>query len=160
MTARSGWFLGILVIFAVALLAGGALAADSSAQLMMAKNDKLGDILTDSQGKTLYIFTKDKPGESVCYDQCAQKWPPLTVKEGTQPTAASEINGKLGQIERKDGSYQVTYDGKPLYYFQGDTKAGETKGQGLGGVWYVVQTGQASQASGAGSSSMPAQQGK
>jgi predicted lipoprotein with Yx(FWY)xxD motif len=156
MKAR-GWSLTLVAVFAAALLAGSAFAADTSGKLMMAKNDKLGDILTDSQGMTLYIFKKDKPGETVCYDQCAQKWPPLTVKEGTKPTAASGINGKLGEVERKDGSYQVTYNDMPLYYFQGDTKPGEAKGQGVGGVWFVVETGQAM---GAGSSSMQGQQGK
>ncbi len=157
MRVRSGWSLGILAMFVAVLFAGSAFAADTSGKLMMAKNDKLGDILTDSQGMTLYIFKKDKPGETMCYDQCAQKWPPLTVKEGTKPTAASGIDGKLGEVERKDGSYQVTYNDMPLYYFQGDTKPGETKGQGLGGVWFVVQPGQAT---GMGSSSTPAQQGK
>ncbi len=157
MKARSAWSLGILAVFVAVVFAGSAFAADTSGKLMMAKNDKLGDILTDSQGMTLYTFKKDKPGESACYDQCAQKWPPLEVKQGTQPMAASGISGKLGQTERKDGSYQVTYNDMPLYYFQGDTKPGETKGQGLGGVWFVVET---SPAMGAGSSSMQGQQGK
>jgi predicted lipoprotein with Yx(FWY)xxD motif len=100
----------------------------------------LGSILADSQGMTLYIFKKDKPGESVCEGTCAQKWPPLTATEGMQPMAASGIPGKLGEIKRKDDMYQVTYDNMPLYRYAGDSKPGETKGQGLGGVWYVVPT--------------------
>ena len=137
-----------LAILATVLLAGIALPLPALAAAMMSggptvmihQDPTLGNILTDSQGMTLYIFKKDKPGESVCDGTCAQKWPPLTVTEGMHPMGASGIPGKLGEFERKDDTYQVTYDGMPLYRFAGDSKPGETKGQGLGGVWFVVPT--------------------
>lgn len=143
------WRFGFgLAILATLLLAGIALPLSASAAsmtsggptVMVAQDPALGSILTDSQGMTLYIFKKDKPGESVCEGTCAQRWPPLTVTEGMHPMAASGIPGKLGEFERKDDTYQVTYDGMPLYRFAGDSKPGETKGQGLGGVWFVVPT--------------------
>lgn len=143
------WRFGFgLAILGAVLLAGIALPLSASAAamtsgaptLMVHQDSTLGNILTDSQGMTLYIFKKDKAGESVCEGTCAQKWPPLTVTEGMQPMAAPGIPGKLGEFERKDDTYQVTYDGMPLYRFAGDSKPGETKGQGLGGVWFVVPT--------------------
>ncbi|HWT79740.1 MAG TPA: hypothetical protein VN648_13225, partial [Candidatus Methylomirabilis sp.] len=127
-------------------------AADAPT-VMVAQNTKLGDILTDSQGMTLYMFKKDKPGESVCVDQCAKNWPPLTIAEGTKPMAGSELPGKLGQIERKDETYQVTYNGMPLYRFAKDSKPGDMNGQGMGGVWFVVPTTGSPTASTSGTSS-------
>jgi predicted lipoprotein with Yx(FWY)xxD motif len=85
---------------------------------------------------TLYIYTKDTPGTSVCYDQCAVNWPPLIVTD--PPTAPDGVTGKLGTTTRKDGKLQVTYNDKPLYLFIGDTKAGDTTGQGVGNVWFIV----------------------
>jgi predicted lipoprotein with Yx(FWY)xxD motif len=114
-------------------------ASDSGSEattLLVANDAKLGNILTDSKGMTLYTYTKDTPGTSVCYDQCAVNWPPLIVT-GT-PTAPDGVTGKLGTTTRKDGSMQVTYNDKPLYLFAGDTKTGDTTGQGVGNVWYVV----------------------
>ena len=87
---------------------------------------------------TLYVFTNDKPGESTCYDACAQLWPPLTVAKGETPTLAQGITGKVGVIERKDGTYQVTHDDMPLYYYAKDTKPGETNGEGIKDVWHVA----------------------
>jgi predicted lipoprotein with Yx(FWY)xxD motif len=143
------WRFGLsLAILGAVLLAESALSLSASAAAMtsaaptvkVAQDTTLGSILTDSQGMTLYIFKKDKPGESVCEGTCAQKWPPLTTAEGMQPVAASGIPGKLGEIKRKDDTYQVTYDSMPLYRYAGDSKPGETSGQGFGGVWYVVPT--------------------
>ncbi len=135
-----------VVLFAASILPASASAADSPT-VMVAQNTKLGNILTDSKGMTLYTFKKDKPGESVCVDKCAQNWPPLTIAEGTQPMGGSGIPGKLGQIERKDDTYQVTYNGMPLYRFAGDSKPGDMNGQGMGGVWAVVPTTTSSSAS-------------
>jgi predicted lipoprotein with Yx(FWY)xxD motif len=141
--------LGALLFAGSALLvsASAAGAASTMPSVMVAQNTKLGSILTDSQGMTLYVFKKDKPGESVCVDTCAKNWPPLTVPEGMQPMAGSGIPGKLGQIERKDDTYQVTYDGMPLYRFGRDSKPGDMNGQGMGSVWYVVPTTTSSAAS-------------
>jgi predicted lipoprotein with Yx(FWY)xxD motif len=96
---------------------------------------KLGDILVDADGRTLYAFTKDKGDQSACSGQCASNWPALTgpATAGTGAQAAL-----LSTAMQTDGSAQVTYSGKPLYHFAGDAKAGDTNGQGVGGVWFAV----------------------
>jgi predicted lipoprotein with Yx(FWY)xxD motif len=101
------------------------------------RNDALGPFLTDKDGRTLYMFMKDSENHSVCYAGCANTWPPLLVGGGVDPTLDG-TGGTLGVAVRNDGNRQVTYGGKPLYYFASDTNPGDTKGQGLGSVWYVV----------------------
>jgi predicted lipoprotein with Yx(FWY)xxD motif len=97
----------------------------------------LGTILTDSDGNTLYVFFADADGESTCYDECADNWPAF-VTEG-DPAAGRRIDASLlGTTERTDGSIQVTYAGWPLYYFAGDEQPGDTNGQDVGDVWYVI----------------------
>src|SRR5512138_301607 len=105
--------LGVLLVALVSVSA--AVAADQAAvpMLKVAQNTPLGNILTDDKGMTLYIFKKDKPGESVCEGQCAQKWPPVIVPEGTQTAAPAGFPGRLTTIERKDGTYQMAHDGMP-----------------------------------------------
>jgi predicted lipoprotein with Yx(FWY)xxD motif len=115
--------------------------AAPAATLAVANNATIGDILVDARGMTLYTYKKDTPGVSNCYDTCAQNWPPLLVKAGEQPVASAGISGKLGVTQRTDGTYQVTYNDMPLYGFIKDTKPGDTTGQGVGNVWYVVPTG-------------------
>lgn len=116
----------------------------------MTKNSKLGKILTDSKGMTLYMFTPDKGGKPVCYGKCAKTWPPLTTQG--KPKAAKGVSASgLGTVPRKDGSTQVTYKGHPLYHFASDSKPGDTNGQGLGGKWYVLSpSGQAVKNTGGG----------
>jgi predicted lipoprotein with Yx(FWY)xxD motif len=112
----------------------------NSIAVQLVKNDKLGNILVETHGMTLYTFKNDKPGESNCADACAALWPPLTVPQGTVPTASKDANGMLGVLERADGTYQVTYNDMPLYLFAQDTKAGDTNGQGYKNLWSVVTT--------------------
>ena len=95
-----------------------------------------GVILTDAEGMTLYLFTQDKAGESVCYGDCAEAWPPLVV-DGS-PNIPDGLPGKFDTTERRDGSMQVTYGGMPLYYFVSDTAPGDATGQGVNDVWFVV----------------------
>jgi predicted lipoprotein with Yx(FWY)xxD motif len=107
--------------------------------VVVSSSEQFGNILTDSEGMTLYLFTKDKPGKSVCYDGCAKTWPPQTIEETANgPSARPKVTAQLGAIERKNGSMQVTIADHPLYYYAGDEKPGDTSGQGLGGVWFVV----------------------
>ena len=109
-------------------------AAAASADLQLASTD-LGDILTDSDGNTLYLFVPDAQGESVCYDQCEAAWPPLVG----EAAAGGGVDGSLlGTTERTDGSVQVTYNGWPLYYFANDAAPGDTNGQGINDVWWVA----------------------
>lgn len=112
-------------------------AGDAMSQAAIQTADSpLGTILVDSEGMTLYMFDNDSDGESVCYDDCAANWPPL---EGPVEAGDGVDASLLGTTERTDGTMQVTYAGMPLYYFAADQAAGDTNGQGVGDVWWVVQ---------------------
>jgi predicted lipoprotein with Yx(FWY)xxD motif len=94
--------------------------------------------LVGPTGMSLYLFANDTDGVSNCTGQCAENWPALTVPEGLDPSAVSEASGALGVVTREDGTRQVTYNGRPLYYFAGDGVPGDTKGDGVGGVWTLA----------------------
>jgi len=97
----------------------------------------MGTYLTDANGMSLYLYTKDSPGVTTCYDQCAVAWPPLLVN-GAAPTAEGGLGAQLGTVTRRDGTTQVTYNGWPLYYWQNDHQPGDISGQNVGGVWYLI----------------------
>ena len=107
--------------------AGGATVAVASS--------KLGEILVDADGRTLYAFTKDKGDQSACSGGCATSWPALT---GTATAGTGAQASLLATSTQANGTDQVTYDGRPLYYFAGDTKPGDTNGQAVGNVWFAV----------------------
>jgi|AMFO01.1.fsa_nt_gi Uncharacterized protein conserved in bacteria len=131
--------LSVLLLTLALLLALTAWAfAQGGATVQVAQHPTFGKILVDADGMTLYVFAKDQPGVSNCYDQCAKNWPPLTVAAGETPTAGPGVSGTLGVIKRKDGRSQVTYNGMPLYRFFKDQKPGDANGQGIKGVWFVV----------------------
>ena len=110
--------------------------ADTGAPTVELTESELGEILT-SEGRTLYVFTPDAGGAPTCNDDCATSWPPL-VADGA-PTVGEGLDDALfASATRDDGDEQVTVDGWPLYFFSGDAAAGDTNGQGVGGVWYVV----------------------
>ena len=101
-------------------------------------NSGLGKILVNSQGRTLYLFGKDSGTTSACTGACAGNWPPL--RANGKPTLGSGAKASLvGTIQRSDGKRQVTYNGHPLYRYSGDTKAGQTSGQGMDGKWFAVK---------------------
>ncbi len=77
---------------------------------------------------------------SVCEGDCLAAWPPVTVPPGNTVAAGEGVTGVLGLITGTDGSTQVTYDGRPLYYWQGDTEAGQTSGHGVNDIWWVADT--------------------
>jgi predicted lipoprotein with Yx(FWY)xxD motif len=108
-----------------------------TATVMVSNNSELGDFLVDSEGMTLYLFTNDEPGVSNCTGGCLSNWPPLLV-EG-DPVAGEGVTGTLDVITLADGTMQVTYDDMPLYYYIQDVNAGDTTGQGVGDVWFVVE---------------------
>jgi predicted lipoprotein with Yx(FWY)xxD motif/uncharacterized cupredoxin-like copper-binding protein len=115
--------------------------AQAEPTVFIRQDPALGTILTDPKGMTLYQFAKDTTkGESTCVDQCAQNWPPFTAAEPLSLPA--EVTGELSTIKRADGTMQVAYNGIPLYYFAKDAAAGQTNGQEVGDVWYVVAPGQ------------------
>lgn len=96
-----------------------------------------GDVLVDADGRTLYLFTRDASGTSNCTDACAELWPP--VQPDGDATAGEGLDeSKLGTITRPGGLLQVTYAGHPLYRYAPDAKPGDVTGQGVGGVWFVV----------------------
>lgn len=121
----------ILLFHSIALAEGITVTA--------ATNPNLGTILADRNGKTLYVFLRDTPNtSSACYDRCATNWPPLLITEGN-PVAGQGVNGNLlGVLARTDGTRQVMYNGMPLYYFAADANPGDTNGQGVGKVWFVL----------------------
>lgn len=110
--------------------------AMGTAAVQTADSD-LGTILVDPDGNTVYLFEADTDGESTCYDECEDAWPPLEA-EGTPAAGDGADESLLGTTERTDGTMQVTYGGQPLYYFAADKAAGDTNGQGVGDVWFVV----------------------
>jgi predicted lipoprotein with Yx(FWY)xxD motif len=121
--------------------AGGATPAASGSSgvtVGTATSAKLGVYLTGTGGMTLYILTKDSPNQATCTGSCATTWPPLTVSAGGSAQAGAGVTGTFATLTRADGSTQVTHNGMPLYYFKGDSKAGDTNGQGTGGVWFVA----------------------
>ena len=131
-----------------------------SATVDVASSD-LGNILVDSQGRTLYLFAKDTGKTSECSGECATDWPPVTTKD-TPTTGSGAEASMVGTTTRSDGTTQVTYNGHPVYRFQGDKKAGDTNGEGLvafGAAWYTLSpagdqiTGSASSSSGGSGSS-------
>jgi predicted lipoprotein with Yx(FWY)xxD motif len=107
---------------------------------IISSSSSLGNILTGTNGMTLYIFRADINSQSSCYESCASFWPPLLIEEGLEPTGV-RISATLGTTERTDGTYQVTANGMPLYYYANDKAPGDVKGQGStgsGARWYVI----------------------
>ncbi len=132
-------FLAIAVLAVAACTSGAAGPVGSSGggstaagvTVGSASSPSFGTVLTGPNGMTLYTHAGDTATSSSCTGSCATTWPPLETKG--QPTAGSGVTGELGTITRPDGTTQVTYRGLPLYYWQGDTKAGDTTGDGVEG---------------------------
>jgi predicted lipoprotein with Yx(FWY)xxD motif len=116
--------------------------AESGAGVVSLGNvQKLGMVLVDSNGMTLYDFHKDKGTTSSCYGPCAEGWPPM-LTEGEPTVGNGASASKLGTTERKDGTTQVTYAGHPLYTFVEDKKPGEANGNDVsafGAQWYALK---------------------
>ncbi len=105
----------------------------------VAHDATLGDYLVAENGMTVYLYTKDTTNVSNCSGTCAVNWPPY-LRTGAEPLVAGEnATGTLATIARADGGEQVTYNGIPLYFWKNDAKPGDTTGQNVGGVWFVVQ---------------------
>lgn len=129
----------LVALFSTALLTAAA-ATGASRATVKTSSSALGRVLVDGQGRTLYLFEKDKGGKSSCYGQCATFWPPVLTsgKPLAGPGAKASL---LGMTRRSNGSEQVTYAGHPLYRFLEDKKPGQTKGEGskaFGAEWYVL----------------------
>ena len=106
--------------------------------LALAASD-LGQILVDDAGITLYGFTPDEGGTPTCYEGCAAAWPPVLADDAAAVQAGAGLDASLlTTADRTDGGKQLLYNGWPLYYFASDSAAGDTKGQGVGGNWFVI----------------------
>lgn len=112
----------------------------SGVAMVKTASSKIGTILVDANGRTLYLFEKDQPNQSACAGACASAWP--IDHTSAAPKAGGQVKASLlGKIKRSDGSMQVTYNQHPLYYYAGDTAAGQLNGQGLnafGAGWDVL----------------------
>ena len=107
---------------------------------IVAERSQFGNVLFDANGQVVYAFENDKPNRSNCTsDDCVKAWPPVLTKQA--PTAGAGVTGsKLGTFQRDDGSLQVTYYGRPLYFYEHEAP-GEIKCHGVdlhGGTWWVV----------------------
>jgi len=130
----------IAIVLTAAVAGLSRAAATQSSTTVSTATSKLGRILVDSRGRTLYLFEKDKRGHSRCAGACVTYWPPL-LTNGKPTAARAAKQALLGTTRRADGTTQVTYAGHPLYRFVRDAKPGQTTGQNLhdfGAGWYVL----------------------
>jgi predicted lipoprotein with Yx(FWY)xxD motif len=112
-------------------------AAGATGTVVGIATSSLGKIVTNGSGQTLYMFTPDSATSSTCTGGCASAWPPVP---GPATSGVGVDAGQLGVVSRADGSQQATFAGHPLYTFSGDISAGDVKGQGTGGKWYVLDS--------------------
>jgi predicted lipoprotein with Yx(FWY)xxD motif len=132
----------VLGAVAITVAASGSPTTATAARTVQVKvrSGKLGRYLVDGRGRSLYLFEKDRGGRSDCFGSCASLWPPLTTG-GRVARGAGVSAAKLGTVGRRGGGREVTYAGHPLYYYAGDSRAGQTRGEGLdsfGAEWDVV----------------------
>jgi len=133
---------GLAALAVAAAGCGGAAVASTPQYEVLARTiPGLGEIITDGKGFTLYMYAPDHRGASQCYGFCAQQWPPLLLPHGvSQATAGPGVHkALLGTVRRSNGMLQATYNGWPLYLWQGDAAPGQATGQAYDmGLWYVL----------------------
>jgi len=134
MITRKHLIISAALLVLTAVVSSLALAADS---VGIKNKDGIGSYLADGKGLTLYTFMKDSPGKSACAGPCVGLWPPFFTDTVAVPASLDAKN--FGTITRDDGKKQTTYKGMPLYYFSGDGGAGETKGDGVKGIWNAAK---------------------
>jgi predicted lipoprotein with Yx(FWY)xxD motif len=138
----------IVAVAAVAAFAATSLAlhppathaAGAKGAVVSTAKTSLGQIIVNSNGRTLYLFNKDRNGKSACSGQCATFWPPL-IMTGKPAVTGSARASLIGTTRRTDGRLQVTYNHHPLYTFVKDKKSGQTNGEGVnafGATWDAV----------------------
>jgi predicted lipoprotein with Yx(FWY)xxD motif len=114
------------------------MASQPKTTVLTIRKTKIGYVLANAEGYTLYWYSKDVKGggSSACTGQCLSTWPAVIGK----PAAVSgiKLNGILGTITRPGGTVQATYNGYPLYTYAGDSGPGDTEGNNVGGVWHVI----------------------
>jgi predicted lipoprotein with Yx(FWY)xxD motif len=142
---KVGFALGAVALMAACGGSSSSAAASPSPsptgeKIAVATNAKLGQILVDESGMTVYLFVADTGTASTCYTACATIWPPV-LTTGAPQAGTGVTASLLGTTTRTDGKVEVTYAGHPLYYFIQDKAAGDAKGQainGFGGLWWVL----------------------
>lgn len=151
---RRGVLLIVTAAFA-AVLAATLVAmalASSSVTVVSSANTKLGKVVVDAKGRTLYVLSPETTRHLLCKSrECFRFWPPLTVSSGkAKLSAGGGVHGSLGLLNRGKGVLQVTLNGEPLYYYAGDHGKGQVNGQDIhsfGGVWHVISLGRAKKSS-------------
>jgi predicted lipoprotein with Yx(FWY)xxD motif len=133
-----------LILFAVACVAlasaTSTMASEQAAPTLTARSSSFGKVLFDGRGFVLYAFTKDRR-TSACSGACANAWPPYVVRGGLRAGAGVKAS-LLGTVRRANGSRQVTYAGRPLYFYVGDKRPGQILCQNVsefGGLWLIVR---------------------
>jgi len=120
--------------------AGSSASASTTGTVITTHAGSAGAFLTDGSGRAVYLWAKDGMNMSACSGACAAAWPPVPATGKLTATGGAKASD-LGTITRSDGTKQATYDGHPLYYFVGDSAAGQTNGQGsdnFGAKWWLV----------------------
>jgi predicted lipoprotein with Yx(FWY)xxD motif len=131
----------IALLVAAVLAPAGMSEQSASRPTVTAKSSRFGTVLFDGRGFVLYAFTRDH-GRSACYGACAKAWPPYFAPRGTLRVGAGVKRSLLGTVRRRDGRRQVTYAGRPLYYYVGDRSPGQILCQNVdeyGGTWLIVR---------------------
>jgi len=129
----------LLALLVTAVLASS--AAAGSCPTLTARSSRYGKALFDGRGFVLYAFTRDR-GRSACYGDCAKAWPPYFAPKGTLKVGGGLKRSLLGTVKRRNGRRQVTYAGRPLYYYVGDRSPGQILCQNVveyGGRWLLVR---------------------
>jgi predicted lipoprotein with Yx(FWY)xxD motif len=137
---KSRSMIGFALLLTVVLSAcqpAAAVPAPGEAAISVATDPTLGKILVGNNDMTLYIYTKDTPDQSNCTGACLVNWPPLLTK-GSPVLGAGVDKSLVGSAALADGTRIVTYNKMPLYYWAKDTKPGDTTGQNVGKVWFVI----------------------
>lgn len=133
--------LAIFVVFAATFAAGSSASAGARATLTV-RGSSYGSILFDGKGRALYAFTRDRRGgPSRCYGACARAWP-VYFSSGRLVAGKGVKQSLIGTVRRRDGRRQITYNRRPLYYYVGDTRAGQVTCQNVGefgGIWLVMR---------------------
>jgi len=135
-------FLVLTAAAATALLTATGAAMTAGVRISTRKLPKLGTVLVNSKGRTLYMFVRDKRKKVTCVGSCAAAWPPVKLPKGAKAVAAGKVKAALlGSDKDPAGGRVVTYNKWPLYTYIGDTAPGQARGQALnlnGGLWYVL----------------------
>jgi len=138
---RKMLFLGLIGVAAMTLVTTSA-GMTAAVKISTRKLPKLGTVLVNSKGRTLYMFVRDKRKKVTCVGSCAAAWPPVKLPKGSKAVAAGKVKAALlGSDRDPAGGRVVTYNKWPLYTYIGDTAPGQAKGQALnlnGGLWYVL----------------------